>query len=191
MNNFSHDLEGNSDGGRAYLAAIKKAQTINKIEELNGLVDRNEISATQALHLLVTFCQDTEVDPMKVEKVDGSKKGHKPITRARAIEDASLLKGFLGLRSDGRHYPIDRIMLYLLQPTELEALGWIPVSNLPTKAQDGMLCIVLDPENQPAVWPAVWCWEHQHFASNGGWFEHHEVTHYMPLPPDPNLPEAL
>lgn len=42
--------------------------------------------------------------------------------------------------------------------------------------------IVLDPDNEPTVWPAQWDAANKTFSSNGGWFEPKEVTVWMPLP---------
>lgn len=66
--------------------------------------------------------------------------------------------------------------------------GWIRVNDkLPSPDQ---LVVVFDPENHPTVWPAKWDADTKTFYSDGGWFEHDEVTHWMPFPEWPDIEEV-
>ena len=56
---------------------------------------------------------------------------------------------------------------------------------------DGMAVAVRAPGAMQAdVWPATWRADTQNFDAALGWFEVSEVTHWMPLPAAPTLPEA-
>ena len=65
---------------------------------------------------------------------------------------------------------------------------WISV-KVALPLVDGMLVAVLDPSNDPKVWPAQWDAANKSFSSAGGWFEQDEVTHWIPLPEQPSPAE--